>query len=172
MQQITVSRVNLDEIKASLKSSARGLAKAFNDCLDSRQIELSRHSIVRRKCDCAGRKRLPAAFSGCYQHRSRLERRSRTALASGVRQLHTRSRALRMQKLRYTAQVWDVLVLPNAKIGGRNAAFRQNCRSLKHHQPSTSLRAATQVHQVPVIGKAVLAGVLAHGRNADAIAEF
>ena len=77
-----------------------------------------------------------------------------------------------MNKLRNAAKVGNVLVFPNAKIGRRDAAFRQNRRSLKRHQPGASLRAAAQVDKVPVIGKAVLAGVLAHGRNADAIAEF
>jgi hypothetical protein len=77
-----------------------------------------------------------------------------------------------MQKLRNAAKVGNMLIFPNAKISRRDPALRQNCRSLKHHQPSPTLRAAAQVHKVPVIGKSVLAGVLAHGRNANTIAKF
>ena len=49
-----------------------------------------------------------------------------------------------------------MLVFPDAKVSRRDPAFRQNCRSLKRHQPSPSLRAAAQVDKVPVIGKAIL----------------
>ena len=62
-----------------------------------------------------------------------------------------------------------MLVLPDAQIGNRNATFGQNRGSLQHHQARASLRAAAQVDQMPVVGKAVLRGVLAHGRNANAI---
>jgi hypothetical protein len=77
-----------------------------------------------------------------------------------------------MDELRDATEVGNMLVFPDAKIGRRDAAFRQNRRGLKRDQPGSSLRAAAQVHEVPVIGEAVLTGVLAHGRNADAVAEI
>src|ERR1700722_7783580 len=172
MQQITMSRVNLDKIKTCLESPARRKTKAFDNGLNSRQIEFGRHSIVRRKRDRARREWLPAAFRRAHQDRSSLEWRSRAGFAPGVRQLHSGARALTVNKLRNAAEVGDVLVLPDAKISRRDAALRQNCRGLKHDQPGSSLRAAAQVDKVPVIGKAVHAGVLAHGRNANAIAKF
>ena len=80
--------------------------------------------------------------------------------------------ALCMNKLRDASEIGNVLVFPDAKIGRRDAAFRQYGRSLKRHQAGAALRAAAQVDKVPIVGKAILAGVLAHGRNADAVAKL
>ena len=63
----------------------------------------------------------------------------------------------------------NVLVLPDAQVGNRDAAFRKNRGGLQHDQARAALRAAAQVDQVPVVGKAILRGVLAHGRDADAV---
>ena len=148
------------------------VTKALHNGLDAGQIERNWHCVIGRERDRAGRERLPTALIGRYQDGPCLKWRGCARLSSGVRQLHAGARALRMDKLRDAAEVGDVLVFPDAKIGRRDAAFKQNCRSFKRDQPGSSLRAAAQVHEVPVIGKAVFAGILAHGRNADAVAEI
>ncbi len=66
----------------------------------------------------------------------------------------------------------NVLVFPDAKIVRRDAALRGDGRGFKHDQARAALRPAAQVDEVPVVGEAIVAGVLAHGRNADAIAKF
>ena len=64
MQQVAMRRVNLNEIEARLECPARGLAKALDNGLDSGFIERHRHGIIGRKCDRAGRNRLPSALGG------------------------------------------------------------------------------------------------------------
>ena len=172
MQQVAVRRMNLNEIEARLESPARCLAKALDNGLDSGFIERGGHRVIRRKGDRAGRDRLPSALGRSYRRRPLLKGRGRARLAPGVRQLHAGARALRMDELRDAAEIGNVLVFPDAKIGRRDAAFRQYGRSLKHDQAGSALRAAAQVNKVPVVGKAVVARVLAHGRNADAVAEL
>ena len=42
----------------------------------------------------------------------------------------------------------------------------------RDHQRSAAHRPASQVHQMPISGEAVFAGVLAHRRDCDPIAQF
>ncbi len=105
MQQVAVSRMNLNEIEAGLESPERRMTKALDNGLDAGWIERSGHSVVRRKGDRAGRDRLPAALRGRYQDAPWNKGRSCAGLASGVRQLYAGARALRMEELRDAAEV-------------------------------------------------------------------
>ena len=93
-------------------------------------------------------------------------------LAPGVRQLHAGASSLRVHELRYAAKAGNVLVFPDAQVARRDAALRGDSRGFKRDQASAALRPAAEMDEVPIRGEAVLAGVLAHGRNADAIGEF
>ena len=89
-----------------------------------------------------------------------------------MRQLNAHVRALAMHKARNTLQARDVLILPDAKIANGNAAFGHNRRGFENHHARAALRARTKMHQVPIGREAIFAGVLAHGRNTDAIGKF
>ena len=49
---------------------------------------------------------------------------------------------------------------------------RANRRRFGEHQRRAADRAAAEVHQVPVVGEAILARILAHRRDDDAIAQL
>ena len=83
-----------------------------------------RQRVVLRKGQCAGRDRLPAAFLG-RQQPFPAKRWSHAALASGMGQLNADARPLRVNKARNLFQPCKVVVLPDAQIGGRDAALRQ-----------------------------------------------
>ena len=155
VQQVAVSRVYLNKVEASLSCPARCLAERCNHCHDARPIERRGYSVVGRKGDCAGPYRLPATRRSGHQRRPWLKPRRRAGLASRVGQLHARASPLAVHKLGNAAQVGDVLVFPDAQVFRRNAALGGNGRSLKNHQRCAALRAAAQVHQVPVVGKAI-----------------
>jgi len=63
----------------------------------------------------------------------------------------------------------DVSVAPKAEIAGRDAAFGNNGRGFEDDQARAALSAAAEMDEMPIGGNAVLRGVLAHGRYADAI---
>ena len=65
----------------------------------------------------------------------------------------------------------DVLVLPDAEVAGGDAALRGDGGGFKDDEGGAALGAGSEVDEMPVGGEAILRGVLAHGRNADAIGE-
>ena len=64
-----------------------------------------------------------------------------------------------------------MFVFPDAVVLGRNAAARFHCRRFHGHQPGAADCAAAEVYQMPVVGDAVLARILAHRRDRDAVPE-
>ena len=126
--------------------------------------------VVRGEGDGAGGDGLPVAFLWCEEAFA-AERRSHAAFASGVGQLDTGADALRVNEGRDLLEPGDVLVFPDAEVGGGDAAFRQNGGSLDHDEAGASLRAGAEVDEMPVGGESIVGGVLAHGRDADAVGE-
>ena len=64
-----------------------------------------------------------------------------------------------------------MLVFPDALIAGRDAPARFHGRGFHHNQSRAADRAAAEMDQVPVVGEAVFARILAHGGNGDAVAK-
>jgi hypothetical protein len=64
-----------------------------------------------------------------------------------------------------------VLVLPKAEVLGADAAFWGDGSGLGEYEGCAADSAAAKVDEMPVVGEAVFAGVLAHGRDDDAIRE-
>jgi hypothetical protein len=56
-----------------------------------------------------------------------------------------------------------VSVLPDPEIGGCDAPYGRDGGSFREYKPGASYGASSEVDEVPVVGKAVFAGVLAHG---------
>ncbi|KWV86980.1 hypothetical protein PFLmoz3_03445 [Pseudomonas fluorescens] len=84
-------------------------------------------------------------------------------LAPGVGQLNTRHRALGRDKTGDAPQWFDLGVVPQAQVLGGDTAIGGHRRGLGKNQPGATHGPAAEVHQVPVIGQAIVAGVLAHG---------
>ena len=76
-----------------------------------------------------------------------------------------------MEKACDTRQELDVLVLPDAGIvrGDTPRGFHRG--RFGEDECGAADGAATQMHQVPIVEEAVLAGVLAHRRHGDAVAQ-
>ena len=80
-----------------------------------------------------------------------------------MRQLNAGSRTLHMQKSHDALQHRNMRILPNAQIGWRDTPLGRHRRRFRDHQPRTALGSAAEMDKVPVIGKSILARVLAHG---------
>src|SRR5205823_9142894 len=81
------------------------------------------------------------------------------------------NRALRLDEPRDAGQLGHVLIFPDAQILWRNPSFRRHRAGLGEHQPRAAHRPRSQVHEMPVVGKTVVARILAHRRDDDAVAE-
>ena len=79
--------------------------------------------------------------------------------------------ALRVDEADDAREHLDVLVLPDAEILRTDAAFRRDRGRFGEHQAGAADRAAAEMDEVPVVGEAVRARVLAHRRHEDAIGE-
>ena len=65
----------------------------------------------------------------------------------------------------------EVLVAPDAEILRRDPPLRRHRRRFGEHQRGAADRARSEMGEVPVVGVAVVAGILAHRRNPDAVGE-
>lgn len=86
-----------------------------------------------------------------------------------MRKLNSRARSLRVYEGGDALERRDVLVLPDAEVRRRNAALGQDCGGFQHHQACAALGSAAEMHEMPVVGKAVFGRVLAHRRHPDAV---
>ena len=92
-------------------------------------------------------------------------------LAPGVCQLDPRHGAVRGYKARDPRQHLDVAVVPDAEIMRADPAAGLDRGGFRIHERRTADRPGPEVHEVPVGGEAVYAAVLAHRRDADAVAQ-
>ena len=117
-----------------------------------------------------GRQRWPAARI-VGQVRAAFPRARGGCLATRMRNLDSRHRAVRFDETIDARNRFNVFVRPDARVAWRDAAFRRNRRGLGDDQSRAAQGARTQMHQMPVGGHAVIRRILAHGRHADAIAQ-
>ena len=96
---------------------------------------------------------------------------SQRGLAPRVRELDAGHRALRLDEGGDGLPRLDLLRGPDAGVPGRDAPVGRHARGLREDEARTAHGAAAQVHEVPVVGDAVLGRVLAHGRHEDAVGD-
>ncbi len=132
--------------------------------------KLGRHGVDGAEGNRAGRDRLPSAF-GCGDGGATFPGTPHARLASCVRQLDSGHGAELLEKRRDAGEEFDVFVFPDALIEGRDASARFHGGGFHHDQGRAADRAAAEMDQVPVVGEAVFARILAHGGNGDAVAK-
>ena len=79
---------------------------------------------------------------------------------------------MRLDESSDSLERFDVLILPYAEVARRDASFLRNARGLNHDQTCAAHGPASQVNQMPVIGEAILGGILAHRGDADPVGEY
>ena len=65
----------------------------------------------------------------------------------------------------------DVIVFPDAEILGADAAFGGDGAGFCEDEGGAADGAAAEVDEMPVVREAIVAGILAHGGDDDAVAE-
>jgi len=90
---------------------------------------------------------------------------------SGVRVLNRRVCALPVQEVHDSGERGDVVVLPDAEVVRGDSPLGKNSGGFREDEACTSGGAAAKMDQMPVVGEAVAAGVLAHRRDSDAVGQ-
>ena len=84
-------------------------------------------------------------------------------------ELNAGDRALAFDEARDPFERLEVFVAPDAKVLRGDPPFGRDRRRFGENQASAADRARGQMGEMPITGKTILAGILAHRRNADAI---
>src|SRR5580704_7127147 len=161
-------RMNLDQIESGCKSTMCRLCESRDDGVDSRPIECPGHGAPGGEGDGARSNRSPCTFFGREQALAP-EWSCDACLAPRMRKLNSRARSLRVYEGGDALERRNVLVLPDTEVRGRNAALGHDCGGFQHHQACAALGAAAEMHEMPVVGKAVFSRVLAHRRHTNAV---
>jgi hypothetical protein len=68
-------------------------------------------------------------------------------------------------------QFANMLVVPNSQVGRSDTSLRYHGGGFCNHETRTTDGPTSEVHQVPVLGESIMARVLAHRRNRNAVTE-
>ncbi len=161
MDEVAVCAVDLHHVEARGERVLRALAEILDGAPDLVQRHLLRRRVVAER-DRARCERLPAALFP----RKRLAAAPRLVdrgLAPGVRDLDRGHGSAGADEFRDRFPRLCVRVGPDPGVPRRNAPLGRDRARFDAHERGAAHGAAAQVHEVPFIGHAVLAGVLAHG---------
>ncbi|MNP10101.1 hypothetical protein D3C76_1022380 [compost metagenome] len=92
-------------------------------------------------------------------------------LAPGMGQLNTGNGALGVDEAGDALQGFDLFIIPQTEILGRDTPVGGDRRGFGKHQPGPADSTAAEVDQMPVIGQAIGTGILAHRRYRDAVGQ-
>jgi hypothetical protein len=169
-EQVAVGGVQLEHLEAGLARTHRRGAEIGQHVDDARLVERLRHGRAGVEGHRARRHRAPAAGVG-RDRLAAVPRPRRRGLAPGMRQLDAGRGAVAAHEARDALERLRLRVLPETEVVGRDAPLGRDRGGLGDHQPGAAGGERAQVHQVPIVGEAVLARVLAHGRGGDAVAQ-
>ncbi len=171
VQQVAVCGVQFDQLNARGVRAARGVGKGRHQAVDPRLVQRGHLGIAVAVAERRGAQHVAPA-AGLREHRpAAFPRPVGAGLAPRVRQLDGGDGALRRDKVGDAPQRGHLRVVPQPQVVRRDAPLGGDGRGLGHHQPRPAGGEAAQVHQVPVGGEPVVRHVLAHGGDADAVAQ-
>ncbi len=170
VHEVSVGHVQLDHAESRVEGSAGGRNEPVHHRVDVDAAHRARRSVARRERLRARPDRLPTAL--LRRHPAAFAPRPiRRGFASRVRELDSRDRTLRGDELRDRRERLGVGVRPDPGVEGRDAPFGEDRGSLGHHQARAAHRAASEMHEMPIVDDAVGARVLAHRRDEHAVAK-
>src|SRR5271170_1096659 len=162
--------VQFDRAKSSRIGALRCCRKGPLECKNSIDAELLRRRVALAERDRARPDCPPSPF-GLRNAALPGPGAMDACLSPGVRKLDSRDSALRLCKADDPLQRLEMFVAPNSKILRGDPPFGRNRRRLSKDQGGASDRTGAEVREVPIVGKTIVAGILAHRRDADSIGE-
>ena len=169
-EQVAVSRVQLEHVETGADGACSRSRIVADDRVHLRPVELRRHLAVGQVGQGRGRDDGPVAVGQGLVHA--LPHEPGGALASGMAQLQADlGAAVGVHEVDDAAPGRLVGVAVDAGAAVADARRLGDGRHLGVDEPGAALRAAAQMHKVPVAGQAVMGAVLAHGRDHDPVVE-
>src|SRR3954447_26893061 len=168
VQEIAVRHVQLDDVEACIQRQLGGPDELLDDLLDLAGGELVRNRLAVAKWNRTRRERLPGMRTFANET-SAPPRCIGRGFPPRVSELDAGDRAIAFDEGGDAAERIGVLLRPDAAIPRGNAAFRRDAARFDHHQSGAADCAAAEVDEMPVRREAVLARVLAHWRNENAV---
>jgi hypothetical protein len=171
VKQITVRRVDLENPEARLQHSGGSGGELAHQSADLFRREFVGLAIGFGKLHRTGGQWHPSALIVADPNAA-FPRAVSAGFAPGMGDLHRWDAVLLFDESGDAGQHWNVLITPNAQILGRDPPFRGHRRGFRKHDRRTANRPAGQMDEVPVVGKAIYARVLAHGRHDDSVRQL
>ncbi len=169
VEEVAVGGVDLDGVEARRDGTPGGVGEGLHHLVDLLDRE-RRWCGVPLERDLRRRNGPPAAVLNRDGAGPRVPRAVGGRLPTGVGELDPDGRALVVHEADDPSPRLGLLLVPDARVLWRDAALGHDRRRLRHHQPEAAGGAGAEVHEVPVVRHAVDRGVLAHGRQPDAVA--
>src|SRR5690242_18502746 len=88
-----------------------------------------------------------------------------------MRELHPEHRAVRTNEVSDAREHLHLLVLPETEVLWTDPRLGKDRRRFRHHETRSADRELAKVDDVPLVGETIVARVLAHRRDTDAIAQ-
>jgi hypothetical protein len=164
-----VSGVKLDRAEACLVRARRRRREGLHQRLNPLDAERLRRRVSAER-DGAWRDRPPSPFGFGYAALPR-PRPIGARLATRMGELHAWRGALFLDEACDPRERLEMRLTPDAAILWRNPPLGGDCRRLGEDERRAADRASGEMSEMPIVGEAVLAGILAHRRHPDAICQ-
>ncbi len=172
VRQIAMREMQLDLVEADAQRALRRRHESRAHALHVVFRHLARRLPVLAERDRRSRHGLPRIGAG-FQRLAAFPRALRRALAAGMRELDAELGVAHAARLRDHARKRRLVVVAvEAETAVGDAAGTLDMRRLDDHQRGAGMRHHAEMHQVPVIGAAVVAGILAHRRDDEAVRQL
>lgn len=170
VREISVGAVKFEGFESGGEGAACGLGERFDDGVDSSEGERFGRPFLRAKWNVAGSNSLPSPGFQRYLSAIVLPWNVAACFSSGVRNLNAGNRAVLLNESRDALEHRDVFVFVDSMIAGANASACFYRSGFDDDKSSTTHGAAAEMDEVPIGRKSIVARVLAHRRNGDAVA--
>ena len=172
VDQVAVGAVDLDEVEAGAHRALGGVGEGADEALDAALVERRRHVPVGREGDGRRRHRLPGDPPAGAQRAAALPRAVGGGLAAGMGELDAEAGAVRRHAAgggQRALRGRFVVIGVEAEAAVGDAAMALDPGRLDGDHAGAGHGERHPVLQVPVGRRAVVGGVLAHGRDGDAV---
>lgn len=164
-----MSRMHFDHLETGGQRALRRVDKGLDDVSDLAFVQLLGLCVLRIKGDWRRANRQPAALVNLYAAMLAEPGSIGTGLTPCVGQLDASNGALSGNETGDALQGFDLFIVPQAKVLGGDSPVGRDCRGFRKDQSGAADGATTEVDQVPVIGQAIDARILAHWRYRNAV---
>jgi len=172
VDEIAVGSVDFDKVKASFEGAARAIGESVGDASDAFGSESFGLNGFRSEALCRrGIDGTLAALGDGDWSAVIAPRDASGGFKSSVGELGSGYGPVLAEEAHYTSEVLDVCVFPDAEVGGTDATLGDYGVGFGEDSARPANSASAEMDEMPVVGKAVFAGIFAHRGDGNAVAE-